>query len=131
MSLIEDLKTWTAREYQHYGWLIMVSGKFADLGTTWYALVTFPMFIEGNPIPAVAYQRYGPLGLILLTALALMLLTIVVEAGNEYCRRRGASRKARELVFILGYWVPGLFWMAIAFYNLVTFSRAVDVLPGF
>lgn len=129
MNLIEDLKTWTADEYQHYGWLIMVSGKVADLGTTWYALVTFPMFIEGNPIPAVAYQRYGILGLIVLNGLALALITIAVEAGHEFMKRREASRKARELVFILGYWVPGLFWVMVAFNNLVTFSRAIDVLP--
>lgn len=129
MSLIEDLKTWTTREYQRYGWTIMASGKVADLGTTWYALVTFPMFIEGNPVPAMAYQRYGPLGLVLLTALAIMLLTMVVEIGAEYLKRREASRKACEAVFVLGYWVPGLFWIGIAFSNLATFSRATDVLP--
>lgn len=128
MSLIDDLKQLDAEQYREYGWGLMVIGKCGDLATTWYALVSIPTFIEGNPLPAMAYGAYGVLGLVLLNGLAILAVTIVTEAGSEYLRRRDAGQLATQSVFIVGYWLPGLFWLFVTYSNAQAVSQAQAVL---
>lgn len=113
---------------KHYGWWLMVTGKLADLGVTWYALVAIPAFIEGNPLPAIAYEFYGVLGLVVLNGLAIVTVTLAVEIGTEYLRRRGTKVFHRTMVAVLGYWAPGLLWSVVAISNLSKVQQAQSAL---
>lgn len=119
---LENLAT---EDYHRYGWWLMVTGKCADLGSTWYALTAVPFIVEGNPLPALAYGGYGILGLVALNFMAIYILTIVVELGGGYVGDEG--RITRELIPVLGYWLPGLWWLFVSYsnYKVVTAGQAL------
>lgn len=113
---------------RRYGWPLMVAGKFADLGATWYALTTVSWAVESNPLPAMAYGAFGIAGLIILNAVALVIVTVTVEFGAAYLERQDAPELHVALVYLVGYWFPGAFWVLISVVNVNRIQMAQSAL---
>lgn len=121
----------SALSTDHHTWLHSASGswilalvatKTGDFVTTVTGLAIVDGLTERNPVAGAVFQRFGVVGLCLVSVVMLLAVVLVVERAATFLERYDETSIGADTVYFLGYLPLVTVFGAATVYNVLLLS---------